>query len=303
MPENSKRQAWLIFVVLALIWGSSFIIMKRGLLSFTPVQVGAIRILYASFFTAIIGFKSLRSFKRADIWPLIVVGWFGNGIPYLLFPLAVSRVDSSIIGIINSLVPLFTLIVGFFWFRFKPLPVQVFGILIGFVGAFFLIRPTGPVSLTGDLGYALFAVIATICYAISINTINARLKHLSALAITNLSLVTVGLPMLLFLLTTDFTSRFTTQPLVWQSMGYLAILGIVGSSLAIIMFNYLIKVSTPIFSSSVTYAIPIVAILWGWIDGESIGIKHLIGVGCILAGIYLVNSTKRKNTAKTELAD
>ena len=298
MPTHNKRLAWIFFVTLALIWGSSFIIMKRGLLSFTAMQVGAIRIVYAAVFTSIIGFRTFKKFRRADLWPLFVVGWLGNGIPYLLFPLAVSHVDSSIVGIINSLVPLFTLIVGFFWFKFKPLPVQIAGILIGFVGAFFLIRPDGPLDLSGDLGYALFAVVATICYAISINTINSKLGHLNALTITNLSLAMVGLPMVLFLFTTDFLDRLVQQPHVWESLGYLAILGIVGSSLAIIMFNYLIKVSNTIFSSSVTYAIPIVAILWGWIDGETIGTKHLIGVGCILAGIYLVNSTKRKNRAK-----
>ena len=300
MPATNKRLAWIFFVTLALIWGSSFIIMKRGLLSFTAMQVGAIRIVYAAVFTSLIGFKTFKKFKRSDLWPLFVVGWLGNGIPYLLFPLAVSHVDSSIVGIINSLVPLFTLIVGFFWFRFKPLPVQIAGILIGFIGAFFLIRPSGPIVFSGELGYALFAVTATICYAISINTINSKLGHLNALAITNLSLAMVGLPMLAFLLSTDFTARFSTQPLIWESLGYLAILGIVGSSLAIIMFNYLIKVSNAIFSSSVTYAIPIVAILWGWIDGESIGTKHVIGVICILAGIYLVNSTKKKNRPKIE---
>ncbi len=272
--------------------------MKRGLLSFTAVQVGAIRIVYAFLFTTIIGFRTFRHFRKKDIGPLIAVGWLGNGIPYILFPLAVSRVDSSIVGIINSLVPLFTLIIGLIWFRFKPRFEQIIGILIGFVGAFFLIKPSGSLGLDSNFSYALFAVIATICYAISINTINSKLSHLNSLTITNLSLATVGLPMLAFLLSTDFIDRFQTMPHVWESMGYLAILGIVGSSLAIIIFNYLIKVSSPIFSSSVTYAIPIVAILWGWFDGEVIGVKHLIGVACILAGIYLVNRRKKSAQVK-----
>jgi drug/metabolite transporter (DMT)-like permease len=302
MPRTNKNLAWLYFVLLALIWGSSFIIMKRGLLSFTAVQVGAIRIVYAWLFTAFIGFKTFRHFKKADFWPLFVVGWLGNGIPYLLFPLAVSRIDSSIVGIINSLVPLFTLVIGLIWFRFKPRTEQIMGILIGFVGAFFLIKPAGSLNLTADFTYALFAVMATVCYAISINTINSKLSHLNALTITNLSLATVGLPMFVFLLSTDFINRFATMPRVWESMAYLAILGIVGSSLAIIMFNYLIKVSSPIFSSSVTYAIPIVAILWGWFDGEVIGYKHLVGVACILIGIYLVNMRKRSAQSKTKVA-
>lgn len=293
MNATDKNTAWGLFVLLALIWGSSFIIMKRGLLSFTPVQVGAIRIVYASAFTSLIGFRTFKYFRKADLVPLLIVGWLGNGFPYLLFPLAVSKVDSSIVGIINSLVPLFTLIIGFIWFRFKPGWQQILGIIIGFTGAFFLVRPSGPITLSGDLGFALFAVLATVFYAISINTINSKLKHLNSLAITNLSLATSALPMLIFLLCTDFTTRLATMPYAAESMGYLAILGIVGSSLAIIIFNYLIKISSPIFSSSVTYAIPIIAILWGWFDGETIGPKHFVGVGCILAGIYLVNLRKR----------
>lgn len=292
MNAADKKTAWGLFILLALIWGSSFIIMKRGLLSFTAVQVGAIRIIYAAAFTSIIGFRTFKNFRKADFIPLMVVGWLGNGFPYLLFPLAVSKVDSSIVGIINSLVPLFTLIIGFIWFRFKPGWEQIIGIIIGFSGAFFLVRPSGPITLTGDLGFALFAVLATVFYAISINTINSKLKHLSALTITNLSLAVVGVPMLLFLMTTDFSTRMVTMPHAWESMAYLSVLGIVGSSLAIIIFNHLIKISSPIFSSSVTYAIPIVAILWGWFDGETIGPKHFIGVGCILAGIYLVNLKK-----------
>lgn len=295
---NSRQLSVLFFVVLALIWGSSFIIMKRGLLSFSAVQVGAIRIVFAAAFTTIIGFKTFKNLKKRDLPWLAVVGWMGNGIPYLLFPLAVSHVDSSIVGIINSLVPLFTLIIGFVWFQFKPGFLQILGISFGFLGAFFLIKPTESFSLQGQAGYALLAILATICYAISINTIKSKLSHLSALAITNLSLLTVGLPMFLFLLTTDFGYRMQAEPLVWQSLGYLAVLGIVGSSLAVIMFSQLIKISSAVFSSSVTYAIPIVAILWGWIDGETIGAKHFAGVSAILLGIYLVNAKKAKNSTK-----
>ena len=167
------------------------------------------------------------------------------------------------------------------------------GILIGFSGAYFLINPDGRLNLDGDIRFALLAVIATICYAVSINTINSKLKHLQSIAITNLSLATVTPFMLIYLFTTDFTSRVSMEPVALTSLGYVAVLGIIGSSIAIIIFNYLIKISTPIFSSSVTYAIPIVAIIWGWFDGEVIGLNHVVGVLSILAGIYLVNMRKR----------
>lgn len=294
MVKKNQQLSVIMFIALALVWGSSFIIMKQGLLTYSAVQVGAIRIIYAFLFTAIIGFRTFADLRKKDLWPLFIVGWFGNGIPYLLFPLAVTKIDTSIVGIINSLVPLFTLIVGFFWFKFKPKWEQLLGILIGLLGAFYLVRPETGFAFDQNIGYAGFAIFATLCYAISINTINSKLQHLSALAITNLSLLTVGFPMMIFLLSTDFISKFES-PYVWQSLGFLAILGIVGSSLAIVAFNHLIKISTPIFSSSVTYAIPIVAILWGWFDGEIIGEKHIVGVVCILLGIYLVNLRKKKS--------
>ncbi len=297
MAKKNKQIAILLFIALALVWGSSFILMKRGLVTFTPVQIGAIRVAYASIFTAIIGIKTFKYLRLKDFWPLVIVGWLGNGIPYIFFPLSVSKIDSSIVGIINSLVPLFTLIVGMVWFKTKPTLVQYIGIFFGFLGAVYLVKPETGFNIDNNIAYAGFAIVATLFYGISINTIKSKLQHLNALAITNLSLLTVGLPMIIFLFTTDFTQRFS-NPYAWNSMGFLAILGIVGSSFAIIAFNYLIKISSPIFSSSVTYAVPIVAILWGVYDGETIGLKHFVGVACILAGIYLVNFKRKVATSE-----
>lgn len=283
-----------MFLLLALVWGSSFILMKRGLLSFSPTQIGMIRVVFAALFSAVIGVKTFKYFRKEDFWPLAVVGWLGNGIPYILFPLAVSRIDSSLVGIANSMVPLFTLIVGLFWFQLKPTWFQFAGIGMGMIGAFFLIKPTEGFAFDSNTFYILYAIVATICYAISINTIKSKLQHLNSLAITNLSLLTVGPIMLITLLFTDFTQTMSSDSYALTALGYLAILGIVGSSLAVVAFNYLIKISSTLFSSSVTYAIPIVAILWGWIDGETIGLKHMLGVVFILLGIYLVNFKKAK---------
>jgi drug/metabolite transporter (DMT)-like permease len=295
MGKNNQQIAILLFILLAVTWGSSFILMKRGLVTFTPMQIGAIRIGYASLFTAIIGFKTFKYFRLKDLGALAVVGWLGNGLPYIFFPLAVSKVDSSIVGITNSLVPLFTLLVGLVWFKTKPTLLQYAGIFFGLLGAIYLIKPETGFNIDNNFGYLGFSIVATLFYGISINTIKAKLNHLNSLAITNLSLITVGPFMILFLFFTDFTDRFS-NPYAWNSMGYLALLGIIGSSFAVIGFNYLIKISTPIFSSSVTYAVPIVAIAWGFLDGEVIGLKHFVGVGFILLGIYLVNLKRTKSS-------
>lgn len=292
MPEKNLKVAWLMFVLLALVWGSSFILMKRGLLAFSPIQIGLLRVVFAAGFSAIIGIKTFKYFRWKDVGSLAIVGWLGNGIPYILFPLAVSKIDSSVVGIANSMVPLFTLVVGLVWFQLKPGLFQILGIAIGLVGAFFLVKPATGFVIDQNSYFILFAILATICYAISINVIKSKLQHLNSLAITNLSLLTVGPIMLVALFFSDFSQVMAQNNYAITALGFIAILGIVGSSLAVVAFNYLIKISSTLFSSSVTYAIPIVAILWGWIDGETIGLKHFMGVGCILIGIYLVNFKK-----------
>jgi len=295
MPEKNLKIAWLMFVLLALVWGSSFILMKRGLLAFSPIQIGLLRVVFAAGFSAIIGIKTFKYFRWKDVGSLAIVGWLGNGIPYILFPLAVSKIDSSLVGIANSMVPLFTLIVGLIWFQLKPGLFQIVGIAIGLLGAFFLVKPATGFVFHQDSYFILFAILATVCYAVSINVIKSKLQHLNSLAITNLSLLTVGPIMLVALFFSDFSEVMLQNNYAITALGFIAILGIVGSSLAVVAFNYLIKISSTLFSSSVTYAIPIVAILWGWIDGETIGLKHFIGVGCILIGIYLVNFKKQKH--------
>jgi drug/metabolite transporter (DMT)-like permease len=209
----------------------------------------------------------------------------------MLFPLAVSKIDSSIIGVINSLVPLFTLIVGFVIYKYAIRRLQLIGILVGFLGAYVLINPSG-----SDLGpywyFVFFAMAASLCYALSINIISNQLSELDSLSITLLSLMFVGLPATFYLLTSDVVAILSSDPNAWVNFGYRANLGIVGTSIAVILFNYLIKISSPVFSASVTYIIPIIAIFWGWADGEAIGWFTLLGVIFILLGVYLVNRKK-----------
>lgn len=297
MNESTKNvQAWALFVLLALIWGSSFILMKYGLQSFAYSQIGMIRVSLAFWFTFIIAFKKLRFLRKKDILPLLAVGLLGNAIPYLLFPLAVTRLDSGLVGILNSLVPLFTLIIGVAFYKTKVGLPSVIGILIGLAGAVWLLMPGIEIDPT-KLQYGALPIIATICYAISINTLSARLKHLDSLTITLLSLLFVGIPATIYVFTTDFVHIMQTDDRAWLSLSYVGILGMVGSSLAVIIFNYLIKNTDPLFASSVTYAIPLVALLWGVVDGEDIGLEHLFGMGAILLGVYVVNA-RRKNRAQ-----
>ncbi len=298
MNESTKNwQAWALFALLALIWGSSFILMKYGLQSFSYSQIGMIRVSLAFWFTFIIAFRRLRFLRKKDILPLLVVGLLGNAIPYLLFPLAVTKLDSGLVGILNSLVPLFTLIIGVLFYKAKVGIPSVVGILIGLAGAVWLLMPGVEIDPT-KLQYGALPILATLCYAISINTLSSWLRHLDSLTITLLSLLFVGIPATIYVFTTDFVSIMQTDDKAWISLSYVAILGIVGSSLAVIIFNYLIKNTDSLFASSVTYLIPLVALIWGVVDGENIGIDHVFGMGAILLGVYVVNARRKYREKK-----
>ncbi len=288
---------WIMFIALAMIWGSSFILMKRGLQSFTYTQVGTMRVSIAALFMTVVGFRHFKHFRKKDLVALAIVGFLGNAIPYVLFPLAVNHLDSGVVGIINSLVPLFTVLIGGWFFGQKATGTQWQGVAVGLIGAAVLILPVksmlnGAFQIEGELGYGLFGVLATLMYGTSVNTLKMKLPHLKAVTVTTLSLATAAPFTIGVSLASGVTDVLAQDPDAWTNLGYVAILGVVGSGVAVILFNRLIQMTTALFSSSVTYAIPVVAILWGIWDGEQILWNHLLGLGIIVTGIYLVNKRK-----------
>ena len=296
--SHSPALPWILFIGLAIIWGSSFILMKRGLQSFSYTQVGTLRVSIAALFMAVIGFRHFKHFRKKDLISLTIVGFLGNAIPYVLFPLAVNHLDSGVVGIINSLVPLFTVLIGGWFFGQKATDTQWQGVAVGLLGAVILILPMnsilqGGFSIEGELGYGLFGVLATMMYGTSVNTLKSKLPHLKALTVTTLSLATAAPFTIVFSLASGVHEVFLNDPQAWPNFGFIAILGVIGSGIAVIMFNYLIQITTALFSSSVTYAIPVVAVLWGLWDGEQIIWNHLLGLGVIITGIYLVNKKKQ----------
>lgn len=288
---------WIMFIALAMIWGSSFILMKRGLQSFTYTQVGTMRVSIAALFMTVVGFRHFKHFRKKDLVALAIVGFLGNAIPYVLFPLAVNHLDSGVVGIINSLVPLFTVLIGGWFFGQKATGTQWQGVAVGLIGAAVLILPVksmlnGTFQIEGELGYGLFGVLATLMYGTSVNTLKMKLPHLKAVTVTTLSLATAAPFTIGVSLASGVTDVLAQDPDAWTNLGYVAVLGVVGSGVAVILFNRLIQMTTALFSSSVTYAIPVVAILWGIWDGEQILWNHLLGLGIIITGIYLVNKRK-----------
>lgn len=291
---QNKAAQWAVFFLLSTIWGSSFILMKKGMVAFSDTQVAALRVFSAFAFMLPLGIRYFKDLKKQDVLALIVVGLCGNGIPAFLFTKAETVLDSSIVGILNALVPLFTLITGVVWFGLVVKWRSIFGIAVGLAGAVYLIVPELQLPGMGNAAYALLPVLATLCYAISLNTIKAKLAHMKSLAITVIAFCFVGPIAGVYLFSTDFIPVLLSHPEAVPSLIYTLILGIVGTGIAVLIFNELIKETTPVFASSVTYVIPVVALLWGALDGEVIRPYHIIGVGLILFGVYLVNLRNRR---------
>lgn len=278
---------YVILMVLALIWGSSFILMKRGLEVYSYSQVAALRLLIASISLFPFVFFALKKVKRKEWVPLLISAVFGNGFPAFLFAKAQTQLDSSFIGILNSLTPLFTLMLAIMFFKLKPTRANILGIVIGFIGAIYLTVFNWNIEIPIDK-YVLYIVLATFFYAISINVIKYYLSELGSIHISALTLLFVGPPMGIYIFNTDFMILVQNSAGV-EALVFIVILAVVGTSFAIVLFNQLLKKSSAIFASSVTYLIPIVAIVWGILDAENILTQHIIGATIIFLGIYLAN--------------
>jgi drug/metabolite transporter (DMT)-like permease len=280
-----------ILMVLAFIWGSSFILMKIGLKSFSPEQAGALRILLASLALLPLSLRNLKNLKKEDLKSLLIAGFIGSFFPAFLFMKAETQIDSSLAGMLNSLTPVFTLIVGMLLHKTAFRWLQVVGLSLGLAGATGLILAGDGFHLGTVNNYAFYIVLATCFYAISINRIKAKLSHLSGIQVTSLSFLFIGPVALGYLLTTNLSA--VTANSSWPvHLLALAVLGIVGTALAMYLMNSLIRHSSAVAASSVTYIIPIFAILWGMLDGEKVTLLHLGCMCLILSGVYLIS---RKN--------
>jgi len=287
MQDNYKR--WIYLIFLSLIWGSSFILMKRGLVSFSAVQVGALRVSIAATVLLIFGYKHLRIISKKNILQLFLAGLLGNFMPAFLFAKAQSQLDSGITGILNSLVPLFTVIVGIYLFKVKIKFIQIVGIIIGLFGTLILILKGADINTDTNYYYALFVVAASISYAFNSNLLKMYLYKEKALSITVSAFSMFLIPSLIILFSTGFFSEYTFEKQQNSSLMYIAILAVVGTAISVVMFNKLIKISSPVFATSVTYLIPIVAVTWAVFDGESLHWIQFLGTSIIISGVYLVN--------------
>jgi drug/metabolite transporter (DMT)-like permease len=283
---DAKQLKWAYLLVLSLIWGSSFILIKRGLVGLTAIQVGSFRIIFASLFLLIVGFKSLGKISRRQWKFVAVTSFFGTFTPAFLFAIAETEVDSSIVAILNSLTPLNTLVLGILIFGIQFQKRQVLGVFIGLLGCLLLVLSGDSAGGTQNYLYVLLVVIATLSYAINVNLIKKYLSDLNSLSITTGNFAILLIPALIILSTTDFSQRMHIQE-AQHSILFVMILGVLGTGIANVLFFKLIQISSPVFATSVTYLIPIVAFFWGLLDNEMLTPIQFFGAFIILIGVYL----------------
>jgi drug/metabolite transporter (DMT)-like permease len=291
MYQNNKR--WIFLFLLALIWGSSFILIKKGLVGFTPLQLGSLRIIITALLLFLAGFKSLKNLPRSTLKWIVISGFLGTFFPAFLFAYAETEIDSAIASILNSIVPINTIIFGFLAFKMYSSKRQILGVLIGFAGTFLLITNGASINPNQNYWYALLVIIATVMYAFSINIIKRHLQNVPPIAIAVGNFAVIIIPAFIVLLFSGFfTSEVIQGPDFTMSLFYIFLLSLFGTAIAKVLFNSLVQISTPVFASSVTYIMPIIAVTWGLLDGESFGFWQGIATVIILLGVYLANSKR-----------
>lgn len=290
MAENPRVTSLSIFITLTLIWGTSFILIKQGLKVFSPDEVGALRVVAASLFLLPAALYRLKELQPHHYWKLFASGMMGIFIPAFLFATAQTRMDSSVAGIINTLTPIFTMLISAVIFRQRFKGFAIVGILLGFSGTVLLSLSRSGGAITGFNAFALLIVIACFFYGSNLNFVKFRIPDLGALTITSVSVMLIGPLAFIYLFGfTDFTQKLTTHEGAWRSFGFVVLLGLMGTAVATILFNRLVKISSPLFASSVTYVMPIVAVMWGLLDQEKLQLGHFVGMAAIIGGVYLAN--------------
>ena len=286
---KNAQLRWIYLIILSIIWGSSFILIKKALIGLTPIQVGALRILITSFVLVLVGFKEIFTIKKQHWLYISLTAILGTFFPAFLFAYAINGIDSSIASILNSLTPLNTLIIGALIFSFSFKRHQLLGIIVGLIGTAILIFKGAELNPNQNYWYALLVILSSIGYAFNVNILKKYLSDLSALAVTVGNFIILIIPTFIVLCYSDFFQTFEYSEKTYESLMYMVILAVFGTAFAKTLFNKLVQMSSPIFSTSVTYLIPIVAVFWGILDNESLTLIQLTGGFLILFGVYLTN--------------
>ena len=288
-----KNNKWVYMIALSFIWGSAFILIKKGLIGLDSITLGALRILFAAFFLLTIAYKKLKDIPKESWKHLTYTAFLGIFLPSFLFAMAIRDMNSSIAAILNSLTPLNTLIISVIVFSSTFYRRQIFGILLGLIGTIALISLSGNIEGSNNYLPAIYVLISTVAYAININIIKEKLSKIDSMGICVANFVILIIPATIVLYFNGSFSSVELDGKTLTAIGYVFVLGILGTAIALILFNRLIKLSDSVFASSVTYFIPVIALLWGLSDGEKFGLLQVLSSGLIIIGVYIVNKKKK----------
>ena len=288
MVFKKELYPWFLLFILSLIWGSSPILIKKALVSLSPYEIGSLRLTFAA--VVLIPFlgKNFKEIKKKDYLILFISGIVGNVIPYFLYPIAQTNIDSATSGVLTSLTPFFALLIGVVFYKQNATKNNIIGLITGFVGTTILIIFSSKVGVIGNNVFGLFVVLATLLYGINLNLIKYHLNHLKPVTITSFSIVSI-LPVTFYILLseTPFIDHMNNYESYKLEFFYVFVLGFLSTSVATLIFYNLIKIKDTVFASMVTYLMPIVAIFIGIADGEIINIIQVGGMILILTGVFI----------------
>jgi drug/metabolite transporter (DMT)-like permease len=290
---HPKLFNWLLFFILCVVWGSSFILMKEGLKELSAYEVAAMRMFSGGVVLLPFAMGSFKRMQKKDLGLLILSGMLGSFIPAILFCVAETKIDSALAGMLNALTPLFVITIGVLFFKSGIIWKKFVGVLVGFAGMLLLFLAQKKDSGNSDVFLASLIVLATLCYGLNVNLTNRFLKHVPSLDIAAIAFVSLLIPSAAVLFIAGFADHNFMEVAVLRAVSASAVLGIFGTAVATILFYMLMKRAGPLFSSTVTYGIPFVAIGWGLLAGETIGQMEIVGLIIILSGVYITNTNKK----------
>ncbi len=290
---ENKNLKWIYLLILSFVWGSSYILIKKALIGLSPLQVGSLRTIISTVLLLAIGYSSLKTIPR-DKWKWILITGLVSFIPPFLFAYAQTEIDSALAAILNSLTPLATLLIGVGFYRFKIDSKQISGVIIGLIGSVLLMYQGSVINPDQNLLYVFFIIFASVLYAVQVNLLKVYLQDVSAVAITVGNFIFIFPLAVVIFLMSDYKQININDKDVKVALFCLLILSIVGTVFAKILFNKFVQIASPVFASSVTYTLPIVALFWGLLDGEVFTLNQFFATVIILTGVYLANKKSNK---------
>ena len=292
---NDYNKKWFYLAILSLIWGSSFILIKKGLVGLNSVQLASLRMIFAASVIYVYSYNSIKKIPKKSWKWIVITAYLGTFFPVYLISYGQTEIESGLASIITTVTPINTLIIGIIFFSLTFSIKQLLGLFIGLVGAVLLLYEASETNLNSNIYFSFFIYLTTVGYAASVNLIKKYLTNIPPEAVTAGIFLSISPPAIIVLYFSDFTDLNFQDPLILKSIFFVLVLGVFGSAIAQTLFNKFVKISSPIFASAVTYTMPVVAIFWALIDGEILSIMQFFATAIILIGVFLVN--KRKHTS------